>query len=44
MENPDTELTEILKNMAKTLGTCNVGITTKETLKDGILQLIWIIF
>lgn len=34
MENPDTDLTEILKDMALTLGACNVGITTRETLKD----------
>ena len=34
MENPDNELTEIVKDMAKTLGACSVGITTSETLKD----------
>jgi epoxyqueuosine reductase QueG len=34
MQNPDIKLTEIVKDMAKTLGACNVGITTNETLKD----------
>ena len=34
MQNPDKDLTDIVKDMAKTLGACNVGITTKETLKD----------
>ena len=30
----DTDLTEIIKDMAKTLGASHVGITTSETLKD----------
>ena len=34
MQNPDIELTEIVKDMAITLGACNVGITNRETLKD----------
>jgi hypothetical protein len=34
MQDHDTELTEIVKDMAETLGACNVGITTKETLKE----------
>ncbi len=34
MHNHDTELTEIVKDMAITLGACNVGITNKKTLKD----------
>ncbi len=34
MQNQDDELTEIIKDMAITLGASHVGITTKETLKD----------
>ena len=34
MQNQDTDLTEIVKDMAKTLGASHVAITTKETLKD----------
>lgn len=34
MENQDTDLTEVVKDMAKTLGASHVGITTRETLKD----------
>lgn len=34
MDEQDIELTEIVKDMAKTLGASHVSITTKETLKD----------
>jgi epoxyqueuosine reductase len=35
MSNNDTDLSEVLKNMALTLGASNVGITTMDTLKNG---------
>ena len=35
MDNKDIDLTEIIKDMALTLGASNVGITTKHGLKNG---------